>query len=136
MDLITFGTEAQRRPATLHLGDCLKVLESQRNAGIQYDAVITDPPYEIGLHRKIWDRTGISFSSELWCLLHAILKPGGYIAAFGASRLYHRLGVAAEDAGFLLYPFLVWEFPGGLPKPVNLSELFDRANVPNRQVIG
>lgn len=136
MDLITFDAETQRRPATLHLGDCLKLLKSQAEAGVQYDAVITDPPYEIGLHRKGWDQTGISFSSELWSLLYAVLKPGGYIAAFGASRLYHRLAIAAEDTGFLLYPFLVWKFPGGLPKPVNLSELFDRDNVPDREVIG
>jgi DNA modification methylase len=29
-----------------------------------------------------------------------VLKPGGHIAAFSASRTYHRMACAIEDAGF------------------------------------
>jgi len=64
------------------------------------------------------------------------LKPGSYIAAFAAPRLYHRLAVAAEDAGLTVYPFLTWMFAGGLPKPINVSELFDRDNLDEREIIG
>ena len=35
-----------------------------------------------------------------------------------------------------MYPFLGWRFREGLPKPVNLSELFDRDNLDDREVIG
>lgn len=136
MDLISFGDTERTASVSLHIDNCLNILTSQAISGVQYDAIITDPPYEIGLHNKAWDATGISFSDELWQLLYAIVKPGGYIAAFAAPRLYHRLAVAAETAGFAIYPFLVWQFAGGLPKPVNVSELFDRDNVPDREIIG
>jgi DNA modification methylase len=111
-------------------------LQTQLLAGTQYDAIITDPPYEISLHAKEWDSTGIAFSPMLWKTFFDILKPGGFIMSFAATRLYHRLAVAGEDAGFKVYPFLSWRFDGGLPKPVNLSELFDRDNVPNRKKMG
>ena len=118
------------------MDNCLNALTSLAISGVRYDAIITDPPYEIGLHNKEWDRSGVSFSSELWLLLHAVLKPGGYLAAFAAGRLYHRLALAAEDVGLDIYPFLAWKFAGGLPKPINVSELFDRDNLPDRPIVG
>lgn len=104
--------------------------------GVQYDAVITDPPYEIALHGKAWDNTGIAFDATFWSQVYAVMKPGAYLMAFTASRLYHRVAVSIEDAGFRLYPFMQWQFSGGLQKPVNVSELFDRDNIPDRQPIG
>jgi site-specific DNA-methyltransferase (adenine-specific) len=118
---------------TLRIGDCLDVLDDQPNT---YDAIITDPPYELGYMGKVWDSTGIAFSPALWARLFTVLKPGGFIAAFAASRLYHRMAVVAEDAGFGLYPFLIWKYPQGVPKPVNVSELFDRDNLSEREIIG
>lgn len=136
MELITFETTRPMPRVTLHIDDCINSLTSLAISGVRYDAIITDPPYEIGLHNKGWDRTGISFSPELWHLLHAVLKPGGYLAAFAAARLYHRLATAAEDVGLEIYPFLAWKFAGGLPKPINVSELFDRDNLPDRTILG
>ena len=65
-----------------------------------------------------------------------VLKPGGFIALFAAPRLYHRAAIACETAGFDLYPFMGWRFREGLPKPINLAELFDRDNLDEREVIG
>ena len=128
--LLEIGTVA------LHIGNCLDILDQNIKAGIQYDAIVTDPPYEIALHNKGWDSTGIAFSGALWSRLHSVLKPGGYVVAFGASRFYHHLAIAAETAGFTILPMLQWEFPSGLPKPVNISELFDRDNIEDRQPLG
>ena len=50
-----------------------------------------------------------------------VLKPGGYLASFGAPRTWHRLAVGLEDAGLELRDTLVWLFGGGLPKSRNLS---------------
>lgn len=135
-DLISFAPQHTHPTISLHIEDCRNVLKSQQERGILYDAIITDPPYQIGLHALKWDKTGISFSAELWDLLYGVLKPGGMVAAFAAPRLYHRMATAAEDAGFQLYPFLTWKFDGGLPKPCNVSELFDRDNIPDREIIG
>jgi site-specific DNA-methyltransferase (adenine-specific) len=115
----------------IRIDDCINLPED-----FQYDSIITDPPYEIGLHKAAWDNTGIAFSPLLWNKLYKVLKPGGFIAACSSMRLYHRLATAAENAGFELYPFLIWNFEGGLPKPANLSELFDRDNIEEREIIG
>lgn len=127
---------AVRSTVTVLIDDCIVILKHQNAFGFRYDAIITDPPYEIGLHGKAWDHTGISFTPMLWGLLFEILKPGGFVAAFSSARLYHRLAIAAEDAGFMLYPFLSWTYANGLPKPTNVSELFDRANLAERVIIG
>jgi DNA modification methylase len=124
-----------RQPA-VYMGDCLPILKQHRARHIFYDAIITDPPYEIGMHGKAWDKTGISFSAALWDRLFAVLKPGGFVAAFSTPRNYHHLAYAAEAAGFELYPFLSWRYPSGVPKPTNLSELFDRDNIENRNLLG
>jgi hypothetical protein len=117
----------------VRIGNCLDLIDPGENV---HDAIVTDPPYQISLHGYDWDRTNISFSAELWAHLFRVLKPGGYVAFFTAPRRYHRAAIACEDAGFTLYPFLGWRFRDGLPKPVNLSELFDRDNLAEREVIG
>jgi site-specific DNA-methyltransferase (adenine-specific) len=123
------------RPAEIEIrnGDCIDEIETEPNI---YDAIVTDPPYAISLHGKDWDSTDISFSPVLWDRFMHTLKPGGYVAFFAASRLYHRAAQAAEDAGFIILPFLAWRFRDGLCKPINLSELFDRDNLIEREVIG
>lgn len=110
----------------IRLGDCLDLIEKQDNI---YDAIVTDPPYETSYQGKVWDSTYISFSPVLWARLFQVLKPGGFLAAFAAGRLYHRMATAAERAGFIIYPFMNWKFDGGLPKPINVSELFDRRKI-------
>ena len=100
-----------------------------------YHAIATDPPYALALHGYDWD-SDISFIPALWNRFFRVLKPGGYIAFFAAPRLYHRAATACEQAGFTLYPFMGWRFRDGLPKPINLAELFDRDNVAERDVIG
>jgi site-specific DNA-methyltransferase (adenine-specific) len=123
------------RIATIEVrtGDCLTQIEQDPNV---YDAIVTDPPYAIALHGYEWDSTEISFSPTLWQRFMKVLKPGGYVAFFTAPRLYHRAAKAAEDAGFSILPFLAWRFREGLPKPINLSELFDRDNLDEREIIG
>ena len=113
-------------------GDCLTLIEPEANV---YDAIVTDPPYSTGLHGYEWD-CDISFSRALWDRFMTVAKPGAYVAFFTAPRLYHRAAQAAEDAGFAVQPFIAWRFHGGLPKPANLSELFDRENLEEREVVG
>jgi site-specific DNA-methyltransferase (adenine-specific) len=132
-DLFTF-TNSSNTKIDIHIDDCINILSTISDN--HFDAIITDPPYELFYMGKKWDQTGIAFSPHLWNQLFRVLKPGGYIAAFGATRLYHKLANAAENVGFNLYPFMIWQFPGGLPKPINVSELFDRDNISEREIIG
>lgn len=116
--------------------DCIVTLRRFKEEGMMFDAVICDPPYGIGLHGKTWDTGELAFAKEFWTLVYDVVKPGGFLAAFASCRLYHHMAMAAEQAGFEAYPFLLWEFAGGMPKPMNISTLFDRDNIPDRQPIG
>lgn len=134
-----FGNSKKRGTATIEVGNCLDVLDRYIEEGVMFDAIVTDPPYEIALHGKSWDSTGIAFSVDFWTKVYRVLKPGGFLVSFAASRMYHRVAVAIEDAGFSIFPMLQWDYGNqGLPKPANLSELFDRDTLTKeeRNIVG
>lgn len=61
---------------------------------------------------------------QAWCESWAIeclrvLKPGGYMLAFGGTRTYHRLVTGVEDAGFEIRDQIGWAFGSGFPKSHN-----------------
>lgn len=80
------------------------------------DAVITDPPYELGFMGNKWDLSGIAYDVELWKEHLRVLKSGGYLLAFSSSRTYHRMAVAIEDAGFEIRDQIQWLYGSGFPK--------------------
>lgn len=82
----------------IYNGDMLDMLQVIKPESI--DAIVCDPPYELGFMNKSWDSTGIAFKKETWQNCFDVLKPGGYLLAFGGSRTYHRIACAIEDAGF------------------------------------
>lgn len=82
----------------IYNGDMLDMLQVIEPESI--DAIVCDPPYELGFMNKSWDSTGIAFKKETWQNCFEVLKPGGYLLAFGGSRTYHRIACAIEDAGF------------------------------------
>lgn len=132
-----FEFKRTRKVAELRIGDCLDVVDDLIAEGIMVDAIITDPPYEISYMAQEWDATGMTFKPETWQRLTAILKPGGFLLAFSSARVYHHLATAIETIGFETYPFLVWMYSSGLPKPMNVSNMFDRDNLgANRTVVG
>lgn len=57
-----------------------------------------------------------------WCAeALRVLKPGGYLLAFGGTRTYHRLACAVEDAGFEIRDSLIWQYGSGFPKSLNVG---------------
>lgn len=86
------------------------------------DAIVTDPPYELGFMGKQWDSSGISYDVALWQQAFRVLKPGGYLLAFGGSRTYHRIVCAIEDAGFEIRDSIMWIYGSGFPKSHNLPD--------------
>jgi hypothetical protein len=85
------------------------------------DAIVTDPPYELGFMGKAWDASGIAYSVEMWREALRILKPGGHVLAFSGSRTYHRMACAIEDAGFEVRDQIMWVYGSGFPKSHNLG---------------
>ena len=59
------------------------------------DAIVTDPPYELGLGTagevKRWDSTGIAFDPEFWTAMLGTVRPGAFALVFGSPRTWHRL---------------------------------------------
>ncbi|MFJ7990272.1 DNA-methyltransferase [Streptomyces sp. NPDC096351] len=118
---------------TLHHGDSLDILPTLPTVSV--DAIITDPPYEIGVAGQAWDATGIAYSVPLWAECLRVLKPGGHLLAFGAPRTYHRMAVAVEDAGFRIIDQLDWIYTHGKPKGVDLARAIDRRRDDREQVL-
>lgn len=119
---------------TLHAGDCLEVLATLAENSI--DAVVTDPPYELGFMGKSWDASGIAFCPDTWRLVWRVLKPGGHMVAFGAPKNYHRLACAIEDAGFEIRDSLMWVFGSGFPKSRDISKDLDKKAGAEREIVG
>ena len=101
-------------------GDCKKVLPTIDENSI--DSIVTDPPYEISYMNKGFDKTGIAFDVEMWTQCLNVLKPGGYLLAFGAPRTYHRLTCAIEDAGFEIRDCILWAYLTGFPHNMDLGK--------------
>jgi DNA modification methylase len=43
------------------------------------DAIVTDPPYELGFMGKRWDSTGVAYDPATWREALRVLKPGGIL---------------------------------------------------------
>src|SRR6056300_682438 len=111
-----------------------------------FDSCVTDPPYHLqsiakrftnstqakygkdgsfqrlskGFMGKEWDGGDIAFRKELWEQVYRTLKPGCVLLAFSATRNYHRMAVAIEDAGFEIFDMINWIYGSGFPKRKNL----------------
>ena len=79
-----------------------------------------------GFMGQEWDGGDIAFRAETWRLAWELLKPGGHLLAFSASRNYHRMAVAIEDAGFEIRDQMMWLYGSGFPKSHNISKSLDK----------
>ncbi len=122
------------------------------------DSCCTDPPYHLtsivkrfgaehsappkgndaymrasrGFMGRKWDGGDVAFRVETWREVYRVLKPGGYLVAFGGPRNAHRMVCAIEDAGFeirdsisylhdgALSGPLIWAFGSGFPKGLHV----------------
>ena len=111
----------------LHVGDCREVMDQLEPASV--DAIITDPPYELNYLSREWDRSGIAYQLDTWKAAARVLKPGGYLFAFGGSRTYHRMTCAIEDSGFEIRDCIQWIYGSGFPRSQNVGKDFDRSRI-------
>ena len=65
-----------------------------------------------------------------------VLKDGGHIIAFAATRTVHRLTVAVEDAGFEIRDQIGWCYYSGFPKSMDISKQIDKMAGAEREVVG
>jgi DNA modification methylase len=81
-----------------------------------------------GFMGMAWDGGDIAFNVDLWREVYRVLKPGAFLVAFSATRTYHRMATAIEDAGFVVRDMLHWSYGSGFPKRHDISKAFDKAN--------
>lgn len=141
----------------LYKGNMLDMLEEIEPNSI--DSIITDPPYGLtsitkrfgkedsaecqygkdgsfqrlskGFMGKEWDGSGIEYNVDAWGKCYEVLKPGGYLLAFGGSRTFHRIACAIEDAGFEIRDTIMWLYGSGFPKSMSLGKVIE-----GKQVLG
>ena len=89
-----------------------------------------------GFMGKEWDGGDIAFDPMTWSLCLGLLKPGGHLIAFSASRNYHRMAVAIEDAGFEIRDQIMWIYGSGFPKSHNIGKQVDKIQGNEREVVG
>lgn len=118
----------------IYNGDMLDMLQVIEPESI--DAIVCDPPYELGFMNKSWDSTGIAFKKETWQNCFEVLKPGGYLLAFGGSRTYHRIACAIEDAGFEIRDCVMYLYGCGFSKSYNIGLAIDKKNGVESEVVG
>ena len=92
-----------------------------------FDSLVCDPPYELAFMGKGWDSSGIAYDIDVWRECLRVLKPGGYLLAFGGTRTWHRMAVAIEDAGFEIRDSIAWLYGSGFPKSLDVSKAIDRS---------
>ena len=91
----------------LRQGDCVARMNEMPEGSV--DAIVADPPYGIEFMGKKWDRlegvdqsqNGMEEFHRRWLeAAYRVLKPGGVVKAFSASRTFHRLAAAMSKVGF------------------------------------
>ena len=111
-----------------------------------FDSCVTDPPYHLssivkrftkgpaakhgkdgsfqrlskGIMGQEWDGGDIAFQKEFWEQVYRTIKPKGVLLAFAATRNYHKMAIAIENAGFEIFDMINWVYGSGLPKRYNL----------------
>lgn len=118
----------------LYQGNMLDMLDILEKESI--DSIVTDPPYELNFMSKGWDNAGVSFQTDTWEKCYEVLKPGGYLLAFGGSRTFHRIACAIEDAGFEIRDTIMWLYGSGFPKSMNIGKMYDKKMGNDREKIG
>jgi DNA modification methylase len=103
-------------------GDCLDAMPNIPENSI--DAIVTDPPYGLAFMGKAWDHAVPG--PEFFAAMLRVAKPGAHLVAFGGTRLYHRMTVAIEDAGWEVRDSLMWLYGSGFPKSHDVSKAIDK----------
>ena len=117
------GEKIEVGPHRVICGECVEVMKTFDDNSI--DAIVCDPPYGIDFMAKKWDSSIPKDEWAIECL--RILKPGGHLIAFAATRTFHRLGMVVEQAGFEIRDTINWLYFSGFPKSTNVPLLIDKS---------
>ena len=117
--------DLKAKELTLMEGDCIERMKELEDGSI--DCIITDPPYMIqlmhGKNRMNWDS---EFDTESWAAeCYRVLKAGGHIVAFSATRTLHKITSSLEGAGLEVRDCIHWIYGSGFPKNHDVGKAID-----------
>ena len=112
----------------IKIGDCIDRLKDLE--GNSVDAVICDPPYGLKYMDKGWDNLGEGSQQREWHKewlkeSHRVLKPGGVLKAFSASRTFHHLLSAMGETGFSDLSVEAWCYGSGMPFNMDVAKALE-----------
>ena len=117
-----------------HLLCCADNLEIMRRLpDNSIDCIVTDPPYGIDFMQKSWDADVPQNEWARECL--RVLKSGGHLISFAATRTFHKLVTNLENAGFEVRDTINWLYFSGFPKSLDVSKAIDKHFGVKREVI-
>lgn len=117
-------------PEGMRKGDAARITNVEAVGGFQ-DGAGGNPfsrsrvRYGANLDRKLnsmqeWHRA--------WLVeCYRVLVPGGVIKAFSATRTFHRMATAMQEAGFTDIRLEAWNYGSGFPKSMNIGKTLDKA---------
>jgi site-specific DNA-methyltransferase (adenine-specific) len=139
--------------------DCLNGLKKLKDNEI--DFIATDPPYFLDGMDNDWSDSNLKKKAEKCSAIGGlpvgmkfdpmqgkrlqdffykvsvellrVLKPGGFMVSFSQGRLFHRMSVAAEDAGFEVRDMLIWEHNGGQGKAFKQDHFVKKMKISERE---
>ncbi len=144
--------------ARLETGNCFELLPRLRDNSVHL--VLTDPPYFLDALDDRWNDTKIhttnsktihnlpagmkfcpkqsmrfgSFMSKLAKELFKKLVPGGFFISFSQARLYQRMAVASEDAGFWIRDMLIWHYTKrSQAKAFSVNHFIDKSDISDKK---
>jgi len=120
-----------------HLLCCADNLEIMRRLpSNSIDCIVTDPPYGIDFMSTTtgWDKNVPAGEWAKECL--RVLKSGGHLISFAATRTFHKLVTNLENAGFEVRDTINWLYFSGFPKSHDVSKAIDKHFGVEREVIG
>ena len=113
-------------------GDCVSVLKDMPDNSV--DAICCDPPYGIDFMNRKWDA---SVPQNEWAdECYRVLKPGGHLIAFAATRTIHRLTTIVENSNFEIRDMITWNYESGFPKSMAIDKAIDKHFGAERRVVG
>jgi len=122
------------------LGDCFELLKTIKDNSV--DFCLTDPPYFLDTLGDEWNADNIEkrkptkksntikslpkgmkfdsmqgvrfekFMNDISKEVFRVLKPGAFFISFSSARLYHRMTIGVENAGFNIRDMIGWTYQG------------------------
>jgi len=154
--------EQQLLPKTfidIREGDCREKLKELDDCSIHM--VLTDPPYYLDGLDTDWKKgqadsvkgtgsvgglpVGMKFDPKQGKALQGFLEPinkellrvlvpGGFYVSFSQPRLFHRLAIAAENAGFEIRDMFAWHYTKRAQfKAFSMTHFIERMDIPKKE---